>query len=788
MKVLNKAHHDFMKKYIPIFLAIIISGFFVAPTFAREDYFKPTIGEVRSDLAGFERAVSLNTGKLTLYGENGKLVKNFPISISGRIVASSPIFSDVTGDGTREIVVVTRTSGGSYFLNVYSGTGAFIAEAAIASEVYYDPVELRVAGSTGRDILVTTVSGLVLQYHYQSGSLVASTILTLGKTTAVTSDSTGQELDLIFPQTKQLAVYNKVGAVWTLTKTNTLTNAIIYPVTRMATSTLVYGVTANSQLIAIDTGTGLMPIGFPVALPAIPLDSPMLGEIDSSQAGSEIIVPVAGGNNILVSAQGVILNKKFATRSLLEKGTGSIDTGHTGLYSAVRNYASSIVQKSTKQVASIFGLKSFAVMNSNVIDNTDGVIIANAEDSLPGRFTLLYPSPAVTSSVKIVADDAVHGNAYEFKVSSGNWFLSISPDVSAPNWDINTNPVFQWEMATTNTAMFLLTMNTNQGWKYLYYRVQNTVVDGQTIYSPDHQDGAWHTYSVNLAQDIAARFPGAVPNGIVSFRLTGNGRLDNVRLLKTANLATISGTAIDDQGAVVPAATLTFKPLGQIVVTDAAGKFVLPSLPAGAYSVSVVKPFFAPMSSDVITINPTDTAVNSIVHLGSIDTLTIANAANNDSARFTLLYPTAGVTSSIQTVVDPQQGKAYEYSVSHGNWFYSIAQDSIVPSWDVSNNRTTLAWESKIGSDNNFLITVQTDAGSRYLYYSTGHTPHTVSNVGFFQLASNLADGQWHTISRDIKKDLATYFPEVTAIKWIISYRLTGHGRLNNLRLIKSTP
>src|SRR5262245_1711541 len=75
--------------------------------------------------------------------------------------------------------------------------------------------------------------------------------------------------------------------------------------------------------------------------------------------------------------------------------------------------------------------------------------------------------------------------------------------------------------------------------------------------------------------------------------------------------ATIVGVARDQSGAVVPGATITARHAGtqaaRVVVTDAEGRFALPALPVGTYSVDAVLQGFQTVRLDRVDLTVGET-------------------------------------------------------------------------------------------------------------------------------------------------------------------------------------
>ena len=118
---------------------------------ARESYLAPAVGEIVSASEFSERAVVTSDGGLVLYSYKGDLISGFPIFASDRVFVTSPIFADVDGSGTDEIVVISRNSSDGYALHAYDGSGGELGQISIVGSVFYDPVSVK---SGSREVIL----------------------------------------------------------------------------------------------------------------------------------------------------------------------------------------------------------------------------------------------------------------------------------------------------------------------------------------------------------------------------------------------------------------------------------------------------------------------------------------------------------------------------------------------------------------------------------------------------------------------------------------------------------
>ncbi|MHB9138848.1 MAG: putative glycoside hydrolase, partial [Victivallaceae bacterium] len=101
------------------------------------------------------------------------------------------------------------------------------------------------------------------------------------------------------------------------------------------------------------------------------------------------------------------------------------------------------------------------------------------------------------------------------------------------------------------------------------------------------------------------------------------------------------------------------------------------------------------------------------------------------------------------------------------------------------NNSTEFVLEWKMKYSESFVIYIQLDtsAGLRYLtYYNTGAPTDNTGTYVNYNLGPGMTDGKWHTVTRDLKADLAKYQPAVTLNK-VNAFLLRCSGCVDDIRL-----
>lgn len=117
---------------------------------------------------------------------------------------------------------------------------------------------------------------------------------------------------------------------------------------------------------------------------------------------------------------------------------------------------------------------------------------------------------------------------------------------------------------------------------------------------------------------------------------------------------------------------------------------------------------------------------------------------------------------------------AYRYRNSNGT------------NWNETQYKT-MQWKMKYTENFAVYVDCETTAGHRYLYYrdTANDVPGNIE-YPFHQLDSNIINGQWQTITRDLQQDLKDIEP-TNSITSINSFIIRGSGDIRDIVLIDST-
>ena len=143
--------------------------------------------------------------------------------------------------------------------------------------------------------------------------------------------------------------------------------------------------------------------------------------------------------------------------------------------------------------------------------------------------------------------------------------------------------------------------------------------------------------------------------------------------------------------------------------------------------------------------------------------------------------------ASVKTVDDADlQSKVIEFSGSGTDNGYWLSNEDSSPWRNFSHS--TISWDMLFSEPFVVYIDVETTAGHRYLYYT--HLDRDVLGDGgsiHHGLGSHRMDGQWHTITRDLKADLHDAEPDVDLLE-VNGFLIRGSGRIDNIKLTFKVP
>ncbi len=106
-------------------------------------------------------------------------------------------------------------------------------------------------------------------------------------------------------------------------------------------------------------------------------------------------------------------------------------------------------------------------------------------------------------------------------------------------------------------------------------------------------------------------------------------------------------------------------------------------------------------------------------------------------------------------------------------------------------NQFLIKWEMKLTSPTFFIyVDVETTAGQRYIYYTNNVENGQNSNLRYIHVGLGpLNDGTWHSVERDLQKDLQSDpQDENETILSVRRFLVRGKGRLDDIQLLSDQP
>lgn len=386
-----------------------------------------------------------------------------------------------------------------------------------------------------------------------------------------------------------------------------------------------------------------------------------------------------------------------------------------------------------------------------------------------------------------VADDELHGKVISFTGKSADTYNTFTPPLNNP-WQYPAYAVLAWDLKYSQAAGFMASVNTTLGVKNIYYstKVVTPGPSGNFVYfrlDGLHKDGAWHTLSRDLQKDLQAYFPAASVTGLISFTAYGTGKVDNIRLIKTASLGSASGVILDEDGKGLDKVIVMAKEQGVAVISNKQGKFILPNLPPGEYNLVFAKNGYQ-FSPTTIVIDNKGTDVNDLAIKATLPPYIVYEDAEAGNTANWVKY--GSLLSTLANVADDEaHGRVIAFNTAPVNMYQGMIFTPKMPL--LVDLFPIFQLDVKYASKFALELPVSTQDGRSYrLRYSTDELP------GYYDLRLHIrlpkTDGSWRTITRNLQKDIAAFFPNAAPLKQMLQFTSFGTARLDNIILRRASP
>jgi len=406
----------------------------------------------------------------------------------------------------------------------------------------------------------------------------------------------------------------------------------------------------------------------------------------------------------------------------------------------------------------------------------------------------IYDNDPAGATIANVADSDRGSRVIEFAGNgTNNGYRLRNPDGSY--WNDATFKVLEWSLQYSEAFTVYIAVQTKNGFRYLSY----TPVDADSLGTETYvhhglgsrlKDGKWHTLVRDLARDLKEAQPDNELQAVLGFLIRGDGRVDDIKTRKEipadqdsdgdglTDVEEIStygtnpydtdsdGDGIDDQE------ELTYWGTRWNADVDHDGLINL--LDQDSDNDGTLDGIEMAQGTD-----PADAA--------SVPAAIVYEDAEDGTITGWDIYDNDPAGATIANVADSDRGsRVIEFTGNGTNNGYRLRNPD-GSYWDDVNFKV-MEWSLKYSESFTVYIAVQTKNGFRYLSY----TPVDADSLGtetyvHHGLGNHLKDGQWHTLVRDLTRDLKEAQPD-NELQAVRGFLIRGSGRVDDIKTRKAIP
>jgi len=429
----------------------------------------------------------------------------------------------------------------------------------------------------------------------------------------------------------------------------------------------------------------------------------------------------------------------------------------------------------------------------------------------------IYDNDPAGATVSNVYDNDRASRVIEFAGSAtANGYRLRNADGSY--WNDTQFRIFEWSMRSSESFVVYIAVQTKNGFRYLYYTPVDTDSLGTETYihhglGSHIKDGQWHTLVRDLARDLKEAQPDNELQAVLGFLIRGNGRVDDIKtrkeipadldsdgdgLIDVQEIATYGTSPYDadsDGDGIVDKDELVY--WGANWNDDPDGDGLINLLDPDADNDGFTDGVEIGQGTD-----PADPAVvpAAIVYEDAEDGLTVGwDIYDNDPAGATVsnvyntvrvsrvIYDDDPVGATVSNVYDSDRASRVIEFAGNGTENGYRLRNADGSYWNDTWFKI-LEWSMRYSESFVVYIAVQTKNGFRYLYY----TPVDTDSLGtetyiHHGLGSHIKDGQWHTLVRDLARDLKEAQPD-NELQAVLGFLIRGSGRVDDIRTRQEIP
>ncbi len=416
------------------------------------------------------------------------------------------------------------------------------------------------------------------------------------------------------------------------------------------------------------------------------------------------------------------------------------------------------------------------------------------EDSEDGNISGwdIYDNDPAGAAITNVYDADRNGNVIAFSGSGTNNGYRLR-NTDGSYWNDTNFKILEWSMKYSESFTVYIAVQTKDGFRYLYYTPAATDSLGSSTYihhglGTHVQDGNWHTLVRDLAYDLKEAQPTNELQAVLGFLIRGSGRVDDIKTRKDipanqdsdsdgitdtdeiTNYGTHPYSADTDGDGITDKAELTY--WGDNWNADSDGDGIINLLDSDADNDGIRDGIEIAQGTD-----PADAA--------SVPTTIVYEDAEDGNIGGWDIYDNDPAGATVTNTYDSDRASnVIEFTGSGTNNGYRL-RNADGTYWNDTAFKI-IEWSMKYGESFTVYIAVQTKDGFRYLYY----TPAATSNLGtdtyvHHGLGTNVQDGYWHTLVRDLQHDLKEAQPD-NELQAVLGFLIRGSGRVDDIKTRKN--
>jgi len=169
------------------------------------------------------------------------------------------------------------------------------------------------------------------------------------------------------------------------------------------------------------------------------------------------------------------------------------------------------------------------------------IVYENAEAPESASKWQIYDANPAGATVTRVFDNTKQSNVISLNGSSTDNGYILGSFSNAQSWNNTTDTILKWDMKVSENYVMFIRVNTQKGYKYLYYTASDVDYGGSADYihfglGSNSNDGSWRTFTRNLKADLHKFDSNNELLSVDAFLMRGSAELDNIEMLVNPNV------------------------------------------------------------------------------------------------------------------------------------------------------------------------------------------------------------------------------------------------------------